>query len=66
VKLTNECDSLKVDATLYGKLGNRIYLTHNRPDISFAINVVSHFMKEPKESHLKATKKFVCSIKGTY
>jgi hypothetical protein len=67
VKLTKECDSLKVDATLYRQLvGSLIYLTHNQPDISFVVSVVSRFMQDPKESHLKATKRIVHYIKGTY
>lgn len=45
VKLTKECDSLKVNATLYRQLvGSLIYLTRTRPDISFASNVDSQFM----------------------
>ena len=44
-KLTKECISKKVDATLYRQLvGTLVYLTHFRPDICFAVNLVSRFM----------------------
>ena len=45
VKLTKEFDSLKASAILYGWLvGILIYLTHNRPKISFIVSVISHLM----------------------
>jgi len=52
VKLTKNCLTPKVDATLYRKLvSSLIYLTHSRPDISFVVSVVSQFMQDPQESH---------------
>lgn len=66
-KLTKECDSMKVDSTLYWLLfGSLIYLTHSWPNISFAIGVVSHFMLDLHASHLNATKKIVSYIKRDY
>ena len=45
VKLTIECTTPLVDATLYRQLvGSLIYLTHIRPDLSFAASLVSQFM----------------------
>jgi hypothetical protein len=40
------------------------YLTCTRPDISFAVDVVSRFMEDPKHSHLKAVKRILRYIKG--
>lgn len=37
--------------TLVGKL---IYLSHTRPDIAYAVGVVSKFMHRPQEEHLAA------------
>ena len=40
------------DATLYGQLvRSPIYLTVTRPDISYAVHVVSQFMAAPRSPH---------------
>ena len=40
------------DATLYRQLiGSLIYLTVTRPDISYAVHVVSQFMTAPRSPH---------------
>ena len=52
MKLIVECTTPLVDATLYHHLvGNLIYLTHNRPYLSFSVSMVSRFMQQPHESH---------------
>jgi hypothetical protein len=57
VNLTKIFQTPAVDATLHQHLvKNLIYLTHNRPYISFAISVVSQFMQDPKETHWKVIK----------
>ena len=44
----------KVDKKRYQKLvGKLIYLSHTRPDISFSVGLVSQFMHDPMEEHLK-------------
>jgi hypothetical protein len=49
-KLIVECTTSLVDATLYHQLmGSLIYLTHNRPNISFVVILVSRFMQHPHE-----------------
>ena len=59
VKLSATCTSPEVDATLYRQLvGILLYLTHSRPDLSFAIVRVSHYMQTPHESHWKAAKEY--------
>ena len=60
---TKECsakpDQVIVDVPLtgitnYQKLvGKLIYLTHTRPDISYAVHVLSQYMHAPMQSHLK-------------
>jgi hypothetical protein len=48
-----------VDNTTYRQLiGNLIYLTNTRPDLSYAINILSGFMQEPRDSHWNAAKEF--------
>jgi hypothetical protein len=67
VKLEAKCSTPLVDATLYRQLvGSLIYLTHTRPDISFAVGMVSRFMQEPHELHWKAAKRILHYIQGTH
>lgn len=42
-----------------------IFLTHTRPDISFAVSIVSRFMCSPQEPHLQAVKHIYRYLKGT-
>ena len=53
-KLTlNECEE-KVDIGRYQRLVRKlIYLVHTRPDISYAVNILSQFMHSPRGSHLQ-------------
>ena len=45
---------VSVDTTRYQRLvGKLIYLSHTRPDIAFAVSVVSQFMYSPYEEHLE-------------
>lgn len=55
VKLTTTDGELVSDPTIFRKLiGKLLYLTHTRPDISFAVQQVSQFMIAPRTSHLQA------------
>lgn len=55
--LPKQSDSPLVDATLYRMLvGKLLFLTKTRPDISYAVSVVSRFMQSPQEIHLQAAK----------
>lgn len=62
------CDApedLTVDKGAYQRLvGKLIYLSHTRPDIAFAVSVVSRFMHNPKETHLKAVYRILQYLKG--
>lgn len=42
-----------------------IYSSHTRPDVAFAISVVSHFMHQPKEIYLQVTLLIMQYLKGT-
>eukprot|EP00253_Pinus_taeda_P008972 PITA_08972 len=60
VKLSVSSTSPEVDATLYRQLvGKLLYLTHTRPDLSFAVGLVARFMQNPRESHWKAAKRIL-------
>ena len=66
VKLSVTCTTPQVDATLYRQLvGKLLYLTHTRPDLSFAVGLVARFMHKPHESHWKEDKIILRCIRGT-
>ena len=66
LKLGNEDDSAEVDKEMYQRLvGKLIYLSHTRPDITFAVSLVSQFMHCPREVHLQATYRILHYLKGT-
>ena len=47
----------QVDRESYQRLvGRLIYLTHTRPDISFAVSVVSRYMHDPRKGHMDPRK----------
>ncbi|XP_070014235.1 uncharacterized mitochondrial protein AtMg00810-like [Nicotiana sylvestris] len=54
------------DVGSYQRLvGQLLYLTITRPDICFAVQVLSQFMQHPKQSHLIAALRVVRYIKGS-
>ncbi|CAL9028013.1 unnamed protein product [Prunus brigantina] len=54
------------DATMYRQLvGSLIYLTLTRPDISYAVGVMSRYMQNPKKSHLDAVRRILRYVKST-
>jgi len=65
-KLSKDDGFDNVDEGHYRSLiGCLMYLTATRPDIMFAISLLSHFMHCPSEMHLKAAKRVLRYIKGT-
>nr|KYP73997.1 Copia protein [Cajanus cajan] len=66
LKLVNAEEDTAVDKEFYQRLvGRLIYLSHIRPDVAFAVSLVSQFMHQPKEVHLQATLRIVQYLKGT-
>ncbi|RZC10452.1 Transcription initiation factor TFIID subunit 2 isoform B [Glycine soja] len=66
LKLGNEDNSAEVDKEMYQHLvGKLIFLSHTRPDITFAVSLVSQFMHCPREVHLQATYSILHYLKGT-
>uniref|UniRef100_A0A2N9FF82 Leucine-rich repeat-containing N-terminal plant-type domain-containing protein n=1 Tax=Fagus sylvatica TaxID=28930 RepID=A0A2N9FF82_FAGSY len=54
------------DATLYRQLvGSLVYLTVTRPDISYAVHIVSQFMAAPRSLHYAAVLRILRYLKGT-
>jgi len=55
-----------VDKTKYrGLIGSLLYLTTSRPNIMFGVCLCARFQSNPKESHLKASKRILKYLKGT-
>eukprot|EP00253_Pinus_taeda_P005139 PITA_05139 len=66
LKLSTRSSSPLVDETLFRQLvGNLIYLTATRPDISFAVSYISRFMSAPKANHWIAAKRVLRYVSGT-
>ncbi|XP_019228975.1 PREDICTED: uncharacterized protein LOC109210057 [Nicotiana attenuata] len=54
------------DRRVYQRLvGRLLYLAITRFDISFAVQVLSHFMNVPKQSHYEAALRVVKYVKGS-
>ncbi|KAA0037323.1 Beta-galactosidase [Cucumis melo var. makuwa] len=65
-KLGNSDDQVLVDKEQYQRLvGKLIYLSHTRPDISFAVSTVSRFMQAPYEEHMEVVKRILRYLKTT-
>ena len=65
VRLDSGEKSAPVNKEAFQRLvGKLIYLNHTRPNIAYAINLLSQFMKDPREIHQQAACP-VLAIKGT-
>ncbi|RDX97280.1 putative mitochondrial protein, partial [Mucuna pruriens] len=66
LKLGDVDDSVVVDNEMYQHLvGKLIYLSHTRPNIAFAVSLVSQFMHYLREVHPQATYRILQYLKGT-
>ena len=65
-RLNSHDGELLFDATLYRQLvGSLIYLTVTRPDISYAVHVVSQFMAAPRSPYYAVVLRILRYLKGT-
>ncbi|KAI3736523.1 hypothetical protein L2E82_26344 [Cichorium intybus] len=59
-------DSPRVDASQYRRLvGRLLYLQATRPDIAYAVNMLSQFVSDPKEEHMNAAIRVLRYLKTT-
>jgi hypothetical protein len=66
VKLSADEGDLVEDTIMYKRImGSLIYMTITRPDLSYAIRVVSQFMQTPRKPHLDAVRRILRYIKDT-
>ena len=45
--------------------GGLLYLTHTRPDLIFAVGLVSRFMQRPSKHHFGAVKRILHYVSGS-
>ncbi|KAK2407959.1 putative mitochondrial protein [Trifolium repens] len=66
LKLSSDHDGERVDSTYFKQIvGSLMYLTTTRPDIMYAVCVISRYMERPTELHLKVAKRVFRYLKGT-
>jgi hypothetical protein len=66
VKLSADEGDLVEDTTMYKRImGSLIYMTITRPDLSYAVGVVSQFMQTPQKPHMDAVRHILRYIKHT-
>ena len=66
MNLLSDASSNSVDATMYCQMiGSLMYLTNTRPDICFAVNTLSEFLKDLRNVHLIAAKHILRYLRGT-
>ena len=59
-------NSASIDKGKYQRLvGKLIYLSHTRPDITYAVNVVSQFMHDPRKAHMDVVERILRYLKST-
>lgn len=67
LKLSKAQEEESVDEKDYRRIiGCLGYLLHTRPDLSYAVGVLSRYMHEPKVSHWAALKQVLRYVKGTF
>ncbi|GJV53952.1 ribonuclease H-like domain, reverse transcriptase, RNA-dependent DNA polymerase [Tanacetum coccineum] len=65
-RLTKITEKTMVNSTEYRSLiGCLRYLLHTRPDLSYSVGLLSRFMQEPREQHMKAIRQVLRYVKGT-
>ncbi|RVW42081.1 putative mitochondrial protein [Vitis vinifera] len=65
MKLCVEPNQVSIDKGRYQRLvGRLMYLAHIRPDLAYALNVVSQYMHNPGEQHMNAVMRILRYLKN--
>ena len=66
LQLCVENDHILVDKGRYQRLDGRLmYLAHTRPNLAYALSIVSQFMNNPGEQHMNAVIGVLRYLKST-
>ncbi|KAD6795802.1 hypothetical protein E3N88_06698 [Mikania micrantha] len=66
-KLQLDDQAEKADEWNYrSTVGGLIYLTHTRPDLAYAVSVISRFMQKPSKIHQGAARRIMRYVAGSY
>ena len=67
LKLCIESNQVPVDKGRYQRLiGRLMYLAHTRPDLAYALSIVSQFMHNPGEQHMNAVMRILRYLKSAH
>ncbi|GJU89426.1 retrovirus-related pol polyprotein from transposon TNT 1-94 [Tanacetum coccineum] len=65
-KLDEDTQGKVIDPTHYrGMIGTLMYLTANRPDLTFVVCIYARYQAKPTEKHLHAIKRIFKYLRGT-
>jgi len=65
-RLTKKGAGEAADSTNFKQLvGSLRYLTATRPDLIYSVNLVSRYMENPSEQHMRAAKRILRYVQGT-
>ena len=64
LKLFDKSNWLKDQGRYRRLVGSLIYLTVSRPDITYAVHVLSRFMHQPRKAHMEAALRVVRYLKN--
>ncbi|XP_022984442.1 uncharacterized protein LOC111482742 [Cucurbita maxima] len=66
LKLHKDIDGREVDNRYFKQIvGSLMYLTSTRPDIMYAVSMISRYMEHPTEKHLNAARRILRYVRGT-
>ncbi|KAM1346354.1 hypothetical protein ACFX13_036411 [Malus domestica] len=66
LKLSVDPNQVPIDKGRYQRLvGRLMYLAHTRPDLAYALSVVSQYMHDPGEQHMNAVTRILRYLKGS-